>query len=95
MEKNHTYPQAADDDSSDDSFNSAGSTDAEVETTPNHNLDEETQFIQSPPAYRPQPTLCIVRNLFLHAIILLMSPTRFVIKTLRMLNEGNNIPPVV
>jgi hypothetical protein len=88
MEKNHTYPQVTEGDDLDDGFNSSGSTHVETE-------DEETQLIQSSPAYRPQPSLCIVRSFFLHPLILLMSPIRFVTKGLRMLNEGSNIPPVV
>jgi hypothetical protein len=61
MENNHTYPQAAEDDDLDDDLEDSWSSDVGV--APNYNLDEETQYIQSPPAYQPQPSLCIVCNL--------------------------------
>jgi len=58
MEPSHTNSLAIEGDDSDDDLNNYCSADLELEPS-NHNSDKETQFIQSPPAYQPQP-LCIV-----------------------------------
>jgi hypothetical protein len=58
MENNHTCPQAAEDDDLYDDLDDSWISDAG--SVLNDNLDEETQ---SPPAYQPQPSLCIVRKL--------------------------------
>jgi len=70
MENNHAYTQAAEEDDLDDDLDDFRSTDSWV--APNYNLD--AQYIQSPPAYQPLPSLCIVRHLLLQHITLLMSP---------------------
>lgn len=50
--------QAAEEDDLDDDLDDFWSTDSWV--APNYNLD--AQYMQSPPAYQPQPSLCIVCN---------------------------------
>ncbi|KIM75125.1 hypothetical protein PILCRDRAFT_684926 [Piloderma croceum F 1598] len=66
MENDHTSPQVAEDDDlyddlDDDDLDDSWSSD--VGSAPNDNLDEDTQYIQSPPAYQSQPSLCIVCHL--------------------------------
>lgn len=56
MEANHSSPHAVMDDDLDDGFDSACSTDVELD----NGLDGESQPVQVPPAIPPQPPLCIV-----------------------------------